>query len=198
MSTHHYPLTTIATVFVMAAVSFPAKATLITYMLSSDASATFAEPTFGANVIDLSGKFTIDTTATNHLSSVDITATCTGAHCPDPLHASPVEFKTPGMAANNTSFSIEAIIPISPGGFGEDVFIGFSNTLFGSPPLPLITIMEVNINSVDTVSEPTGSVSPTAAATPEPSSLALLVGVLGLLFTRRSVVVHFFFRTKLD
>jgi hypothetical protein len=104
----------------LVAASLPAKATLITYTFSPDASMTFPEAS-GSDVIHFSGQFTVDTTQ-SQLPAVSITATCSGTNCPDPLIVSGAGFQL-AVLATPTSINI----PFSP---SDDIFtIVFASSL---------------------------------------------------------------------
>jgi hypothetical protein len=165
-----------AAVLVMAAASLPAKATLITYTFSSDASMTFTE-TSGSDVIHFSGQFTVDTTQ-SHLPAVSITVTCSGTNCPTPLIVSSAGFD---VAELDLTAPTSIHIPFS---ISDDVAtIAFASSLFNPGTIDLATPSSVNGVSPSSV---LGDVT-TPTPAPEPSSLALLAGVLGVfLLTHRA------------
>jgi hypothetical protein len=152
-----------AIVAVMSAAAFPAKATLITYTFSADASMIFTE-TLGSDVIHLSGQFTIDTTE-SHLPAVSITAKCSGSNCPRPLIESPAVFD---VAQIDFAFPTSIDIPFSS---TDDVAaFAFASSLIKPGTIDLVTSSSVNGGNPSSV---LGDVT-----TPEPSSLPLLISAL--------------------
>jgi len=174
-------LATTAAVLLMAAVSFPAQATLIPYTFSPDASMTFTEPS-GSDVIHINGSFTLDTT-TQKISPVSITLSCTGPDCPSPLHTTPASFSTALLSPDATTIQL----PTSPS--GDEAHIAFASSLANAGTIALATTAsngDSEINQTFASAVNGDAAAPTPAS--EPSSLALLAGVLGLfLLTRRSV-----------
>jgi hypothetical protein len=183
-------LAIVAGLGLLAAASLPAKATLITYTFSSDASYSFFVPPGApvSDVIHFSGDFTIDTTAapTAPLQSVSVTATCTGPDCPVPLNPTgPNQFNTG---------SITVLNGINLSGPHDHAHLVFQSSLYVSGPLPQtiplfsgLDFLQVHasVNSGGPYVASGDVIASTPA--PEPSSLALLAGVLGVfLLTRRA------------
>jgi hypothetical protein len=160
-----FPLAILAAVLMMAAKPHPAMASLITYDLSSNASATF--PGFGEDVIDLSGSFTFDTT-TNEATAATITGTCTsGRTCPSPQSVSPLVYTN---VIASTPHLITLLDPI------DIVSIFFLTPLTDLTTSP-ISAVTIDLNDGFNV---TGTVSPV----PSPNAGAGVPGLLacGLAF----------------
>jgi hypothetical protein len=167
-----------AAALVMAAAAIEANATLIPYTFSSDASMTFAETT-GSDVIKISGKFTVDTTAFD-LQSVDVSMTCSGPACPAPLAAS----TTGEFTSGSTGSLHDQIFLTNP---TDAILIAFGGSLDTPATILLATsdseAQSTNVNGV-TATSVAGEVTP---AVPEPKlfGLVLLVGVLGYFLLTR-------------
>jgi hypothetical protein len=165
-----FPLALVAAVLMMAAKPHPATASLITYDLSSNASATF--PEFGGDVIALTGSFTFDTTTNEATTAANITGTCTaGTVCPHPQNDSPVVY-------TDVSASDPILIHIlAP---ADVMTINFSTPITGTNASP---IGSVNIDSfiAGTVA---GSVSPVPAPNAGAGVPGLLACGLAFLFWR--------------
>ena len=159
-----------AAVLLMAAVSFPAKATPITWVLSN------ASATFGPDTVDLSGNFTVTGSAP---SPADITASCSGPTCSTLMTVNPETFDTiiGGSPAG---------ITLSTTASGDLFDLGFTTPLDTViPSNPLVSVVITRSGNHVFADAVFGAAVP--AAIPEPSSLALLTGVLGLfLLTRRA------------
>ena len=171
-------LATTAAVLLMAAVSFPAQATLIPYTFSPDASMTFTVGTT-SDVIHFTGGFTVDTTL-GTLQAVSVTASCTGPLCPGPLFNDPTIYTDGFFSFPPSTANININIPTD--GFAD---IAVASTLTIPGTHDLVASNSDGPSAVD--QQLATSVSGDVAAIPEPSSLALLTSVLGLfLLTRRA------------
>jgi hypothetical protein len=154
-----FPLAILAAVLMMAAKPHPATASLITYDLSSNASATFTP-----DVIDLAGSFTFDTT-TNAASSASITATCTGPVCPFPQSFTTTDY-------TEIFTSDQSITDFTSTTSTDHLVISFATPLTGSDS-SLISDVTVHFINADLVA---GSVSPVPVPAPNAGA-----GVPGLL-----------------
>jgi len=162
-------LASIAAALLLAAAPFSVTAAPITYTLSN------ASGTFGAlGTIDFTGSFTFNPSnpTPTQLIAVDITAT---GPTPSLLTTSPELFTIP-EPANVSSTTI---------GFGSTTSTDFLTIGFVSPltnATALINIVEDNSPASLTTSVVTGEAVPTI---PEPGSLALLGGAIGLFLLAR-------------
>jgi hypothetical protein len=147
----------------------PATAAAINYSLSG-AMATFPDP---SGIVTLTGTFVFDLT-TDDLVSVDIIASSSE----DILSQSPEVFDTP-IVAKGFEFTAETSA-LEP----DQMTLVFSADLSNAPAMITAVDLVTDVKTVGSSSSASGSAVPSI---PEPTSLALLAGVLALfLFARRA------------
>jgi len=162
-------LPTIATTLLMAAATPQAAATPITYTLLN-ASANYGL----VGTVNFSGSFTFDLSLPAPLVSVMITATGTGLS--PPFTQSPETFDAPSHFPSAATF-IDAVSSVT----SDDLLMGFANTLTNAPD-PIANVHILNSSGGNQAFSVTGEAVPVSA--PEPTSLALLSGALGLFLLR--------------